>query len=352
MMKLIAFIIFITIALCLSFCFAEETKLPDDISSHIYLVMEVSKKNIYVNEEVPIKVMLFSDWLDIENISFKQKASKDLIVRKFSDRIISNVVKDGVKYIVLEYKSALVVVVPGRYMLNPVEATMEVAMPAKNASAAASLLNENKGFYEKFIGPSGSREITLGTQPFVFNASEAPVKEKPKVQEKITMVPLKTSYGPLGRYNMRFYRNKIFLPLIVIPILAVLAAYIIKRRLNFLDANPRYAAMLRASKKARTRISRCEESMKQGRCGEFYNTIFNIMQSYLGERAIIPEEGVTAKVLEKMEGFGLGRDLCEKVEKIFSDCYMAKYAPAGFGGDDMKKTLEEVKYAIDELDKK
>lgn len=352
MRRAATFIIFITIILCLSFCSAEEIKPGDDISKHIYLVMEVPKKDIYVNEEIPIKVMLFTDWLDIENILLQQKASKDLIIRKFSDKTISNIDKEGVKYIVLEYKSSLVAVMPGTYTLNPVEATMEAVMPGKGASVAAPPLNENSGFYEKFIGPSGSRKITIETQPFVFNASEVPVKEKPREQEKLAMVPRKTSYGPLGRYNMRFYRNKMLLSLIVMPILVLLTASIIRRRLDFLDANPRYAAMLRASKKARARISKCEELIKQGRQGEFYSSVFNIMQSYLGGRTIIPEEGVTAKVLDKMEDFGLDKGLYEKIKKIFSDCYMAKYAPAGSREAAMEKTLEEVKYVIDELDKK
>lgn len=352
MRRVAIFIIFITIMLRLSFCSAEEIKPGDDISKHIYLVIEVPKKDIHVNEEIPIKVMLFTDWLDIENISLQQKASKDLIVRKFSDKTISNIDKEGVKYIVLEYKSSLVAVTPGTYTLNPVEATMEVVIPDKSASVAVPPLNENTWFYEKFVGPSGSRKITLETQPFVFNASEAPVKEKPREQEKLAMVPQKTSYGPLGRYNMRFYRNKMLLPLIVMPILVLLAASIIKRRLDFLEANPRYAAMLRASKKARARISKCEELIKQGRQGEFYSVVFNIMQSYLGERTIIPEEGITTKVLDRMEDFGLGKDLYGKIKKIFSDCYMAKYAPAGSGEAAMEKTLEEVKYVIDELDKK
>jgi len=352
MNKTTAFIIFVTILLCPSFCFAGEIKSGDDISDHIYLVLDVPKKNIYVNEEVPIRVMLFSDWLDIENISLQQKVSKDLIIRKFSDKVISNVVKNGIKYVTLEYKSSLVAVTPGTYTLNPIEATMEIVMPEKSGLTGASILNDNREFYENFIGPSGNRSITLETQPFVFNASEIPVKEKPVERGKLSIVPLKTSYGPLGRYDMRFYRNKIWIPVVVMPILALLAAYKIKRRLDFLDANPHYAAMLRASKRAHARISKCEELMKQGRREEFYNAIFNIMQSYLGGRAIIPEEGVTAKVLDRMEGFGSDQDLYERIKKIFSDCYMAKYTPAGFGGDEMKKTLEEVKHAIDELDKK
>lgn len=352
MRRAATFIIFIVIVLHLSFCSAEEIKPGDGISKHIYLVMEVPKKNIYVNEEIPIKVMLFTDWIDIEDISLQQKASKDLIIRKFSDKAIINIDKEGVKYVVLEYKSSLVAVTPRTYTLNPVEATMEVVMPGKGASVAAPPLNDNAGFYEKFIGPSGSRKITIETQPIVFTASEVPVKEKPREQEKLAMVPRKTSYGPLGRYDMRFYRNKIFVLFIVIPILALLAAYIIKRRLDFLAANPRYAAMLMASKRARAHISKCEELIKQGRRKEFYSAVFNTMQSYLGGRTIIPEEGVTAKVLDKMEDFGLDNDLYKKIKKIFYDCYMAKYAPAGPGEAAMEKTLEEVKYAINELDKK
>lgn len=362
MEKRIISAIFIIIAMAQSFCFASSEK-SGDVSDHIYLELELPKNNVVVNEELLFSVKLFSDWLDLENISLQQKPSENLIVRKFSDKIISNTEKNGVKYVILEYKSSLCAVIPGTYQLNPVEATLEVVMPEEETGPRAELLNDNKEFYDKFIGSARSRTLALKTPAFTLIANEIPAENRPddlqvlkeprpKAEKILTIVPLKESYGPLGRYNIRFYRNKIFILFAIIPVLAVLAASLIRKRIEFLAANPLYAAMLRASKKARARIVKAEGLLAKGRASEFYSMIFNIMQVYLGERAIIPEAGVTAKILDSMANFGLGPDICEKIKKIFSECYMAKYTSIDLGLEDMKKTLEEVKYIIDELDKK
>lgn len=447
-----------------------------DISNHIYLALDLPKDNIFVNEELPFRVMLFSDWLDLENILLQQKPSKNLIVRKFSGKIISNTEKNGVKYVILEYKSSLSAVTSGMYQLNPVEATLEVALPKESAGAPAELLNANKEFYDKFIGSARVRGLTLETPPFTVTANEIPAENRPdnfrgavgkfnfdikvsstnlKIGETLTLtmslngtgnfntaalpaivsvkgarvyepkvikgkdsilskqtvkaesgefseipqasfsffdpdirkfvtiskgpitikiegyenkpvlketrpntgriltiVPLKESPGLLSRYDMRFYRDKIFILLGIMPILAVLAASIIKKRIEFLSANPRYAAMLRASKKARMRVLKAENLLAQGKSPEFYTMIFGIVQGYLGERAIIPEAGVTAKILDDMTDFEISPDMREKIKRIFSECYMAKYTSTNPGREDMKKTLEEIKYVIDELDRK
>ena len=448
-----------------------------DIARHIYLVLDLPKNSIFVNEELLFKVMLFSDWLDLENISLQQKPSENLIVRKFDDKSVSNTEKNGVKYVILEYKSSLFAATPGIYQVNPIEAILEVATPKENTGAPVELLNDNREFYDRFIGSARNRALTLQTPPFTIIANEIPsenrpddfrgavgkfnfdikvstsdlkigqtltlvmslsgagnfntailpgivsikgakiyepkvIKEKdsirseqivrvesgefseipqvsfsffdpddrkfvtirkgpivikiegyknkpvlkeaiPEAEKNLAIVPLKEYCGSLGRHDMRFYSNKIiFILFAIIPILAVLAASVIKKRIKFLAANPLYAAMLRASKKARVSIIKAEGLLVQDKTLEFYSIIFTIMQAYLGERSIIPEAGVTAKILDKIADFGLSPDMREKIKKIFSECYMAKYTSINIGLEDMKKTLEEVKHVIDELDKK
>lgn len=446
------------------------------ISDHIYLVLEAPKSEVFVNEELPFKVKLFSDWLDLENISLSQKPSENLIVRAFGNKVIGNMEKNGIKYAVLEYPSSLIAATAGAYQLNPVEVTLDVVMPKEDSGAMPGLLNDNKEFYDRFIANAPSRRLTLQSPPLIVTARQIPVENrpddfkgavgkfdfdikvsstsvkpgdtlkltmsisglgnydtvvmpamgairgarmyepkvaktsssmvseraikvesgefsgipqisfsffdpdnqkfititkgpvavkvegyenrpalkevKPVTREAITIVPLKDSVGSIGRYDMRFYRNNIFIVLGIMPVLAVLAASIIRRRMEFLLANPKYAAMLRASKKARARVVKAQELSARGRADEFYGMIFNIMQIYLGERAIIPEAGITAKVLDEMPDSGMSPDVYSKIKKIFSDCYMAKYASINFGADEMAGTLKEVEYVITELDKK
>jgi hypothetical protein len=447
-----------------------------DISGHIYLKLDVPNSVIFVNEEMPFKIMLFSDWLDLENISLVQKPSENLIIRKFDDRIIRNIEKDGVKYIILEYGSSLSAATPGAYQLNPVEVTFDVTLPKGKNGAAPESLNNNKEFYEGFIGYASSRSVTLESPAFTITSKEIPTENRPddfkgaigkfnfdvkvlpdsvKAGEKFTLtmsidgagnyntvampilgaiagakvydpkiikgkdsitseqiikvesseftqipqvtfsffdpheekfvtiqkgpieikvegyekrpvskklkteqarnlniVPLKESTGALHKYNMRFYRNGIFIVLGIIPILAVFAASIIRKRVRFLEANPDYAAMLRASKKAHSHIVKAQELLRQGKAPEFYSAVFNIMQGYLGERAVIPKGGITAKILDDIPPSMIDAEICKKMKKMFSDCYMAKYTTSSFDAEDMAGTLGELKHVIDELDKK
>ncbi len=448
----------------------------NDISGHIYLKLDVSKNEIFVNEELPFKAMLFSDWLDLENISLTQKASKNLIVRKFGDKIIRTTEKSGVKYIILEYESSLFAAIPGTYQLNPIEVTFDVTLPKEKDGVTPELLNDNKELYNGFIGSRASRSVTLESPIPIITAKQIPLENRPgdfkgaigkfnfdvkvlpaalRIGEKLTLtmsidgtgnyntvtmpaigpingsrayepkiikkkdsivseqvikvesgefsripqitfsffdpyegkfvtirkgpveikvegyekraiskepgprqmrniniVPLKDSPGLLCAYNMRFYRNGILILLGIIPILAVFAASVIKKRVNFLIANPDYAAMLRASKKARINFAKAQESLVQGKEAEFYGRVFSIMQGYLGERALIPQGGITAKILDDIPEPVIDAEICEKIKKIFSACYMAKYSSAKFGAEDMTDTFGELKYVITELDKK
>ena len=447
-----------------------------DISNHIYIKLDVPKDVIFVNEEMPFKAMLFSDWLDLENISLVQSPSENLIIRKFGEKSIRNIEKDGVKYIILEYGSSLSAAIPGVYKLNPVEVTFDITRPKEKNGTAPELLNNNKEFYDGFIGYAASRSVTLESSAPTITAKEIPLENRPddfkgaigrfnfdvkvspagaKVGEKLTLtmsidgagnyntvtmpvtgsingaksyepkiikkkdsivseqvikvesgefsqipqitfsffdpgegkfvtirkgpieikvegyekkpvskepvpvrarnlniVPFKESPGRLRDYNMRFYRNSVFILLGIIPILAVFAASIIRKRIRFLDANPGYAAMLRASKKAHMRLAKAQELLGQKKTAEFYSTVFNIMQGYMGERAVIPQGGVTAKILDDIPPSMIDAEMCKKIKKIFSDCYMAKYTSASFSAEDMADTLGELKYAITELDKK
>lgn len=448
----------------------------NDISGHIYLKMDMPKSVIFVNEEMPFKVMMFSDWLDLENISLTQKPSENLIVRKFGDKVIKDTEKDGIKYIILEYESSLSAATPGMYQLNPVEVTFDVTRPKEKNGVVPESLNNNKGFYDGFIGSAVSRSVALESPTPTITAKEIPqenrpdsfkgaigkfnfdvkvspssvrvgdkfkltmsidgagnystvgiptiaslggskvyepkiVKKKdsitseqeirveseefsqipkitfsffdpdearfvtiskgpieikvegyekksvskepgPKPAQNINIVPLKESPGLLRGYNMRFYRNAFFVLIGIIPILAVFAASIIRKRIEFLAANPGYAAMLRASKKAHANIAKAQDLLAQGKAAEFYGMIFNIMQGYLGERTIIPQGGVTAKILDEIPESAVDAEIYKKIKNIFSDCYMAKYASANFDTKDMTDTLEGLKYVIAELDKK
>lgn len=499
-----------------------------NISDHIYLVSEIPKTSIFVNERLPVILKLYSDWIDLENIELYQETSETLVMNDFSRGSTSTVIKDGVRYAVLEYRSSLFAVTPGSHSLDPIKVALKVARPK---STQAELLNDNIRLYEQFIGNSDSRTLDLKTerlditvtplppegQPedfggavgsFDFNIDagsaqikpgdtvmikmtisgagnyatlspppikpidgikiyeprtlkaddlvtyelpvridSADVKELPAITfsffdpvknkyvsikrgpvpirlgvasiyqttvevtegsvamrqlgpdgtpigpvqiissgqaytyrqpaaavtattagtqshvarsigtgaatgSKERIVALKDSPGNLERYDTHFYRRKFFILLWVFPVIAIISATIIQKRLRFLRNNPEYAAMLRASKKANREMTKAGALMKKGDSKAFYENAFRIMQNYLGERLSLPTAGITEKAVEAVRAAGVGNDIQDKITKLFSDCYLARYTASDLSESDMRTTLEELKYVIEDLDKK
>lgn len=446
-----------------------------DMSKHISLVLNVPRPTVFINEKVPITVSVYSDWLDLENINLFQESSEHLISKKFEDRTVNIVERDGVKYAVLEYKSAFFALVAGQYTLAPVEVKMDVARPAAQGGAEPELLNNNMDVYDEFIGTANSRPFELRTQPFTltvlplpkegqspefkgavgsfnFDASASPLRIKlgevvtlkmtitgsgnydtvrapdiPKIDgikiyepqatktkdsvtyeqalrvqsadvkeipeaiftffdpeakkyvmvkkgpfaisiegaevkkpEEITeikvpqarIIDVKDSTGGWGSPNISLYRCNIFPAMAILPIFLIVASVATKKRIVLLQTNPQYAALLAASKKARRGIKNAEGLLRKGNAQDFYDAIFKTMQAYLGQRSFIPAGGVTAKVLEGLSGLGIEKEVAEKIQGIFSQCYMAKYSPADLKKEDMTSILEETKYVIKDLDKK
>lgn len=452
-----------------------------DISKHIYLTLDAPKTTVFVNEKILLTLRLYSDWLDLENITFWQEPRENMITKKFGERTVSTIEREGTKYIVLEYKSSMFAATPGEYALEPIEVKLDVARPrTKNGAGPLGLLNDNRAVYDNFIGTGDRRTLRLKTQPFTvtvrpltlkgqpesfkgavgnfsLEVSVAPTKVKlgdttalkmvisgdgnydtvsmPQLKEangikvydpqvitgrdsvkyellvrvlskeirqipeivfayfdpngerylsvqrgplpiviegappetklekaagavkeeekrQMTIVGLKDYSGGLRRYNTNFYRNKILILIWVLPVLMIIFATIIEKRMQVLRDNPRYAAMLSASRKARRLIAKAETFLKQGDCKTFYEIVFKTIQGYLGERVLTPTAGITEQVINDLRDFGIEEGMLNRIRKIFSDSYLVRYTSVNFSQDDMRGMLEEVRDVIKDLDKK
>ncbi|MBU0486202.1 MAG: BatD family protein [Proteobacteria bacterium] len=449
-----------------------------DLSKHIFVVLDIPKHTIYVNENLPIRLKLYSDWLDVENIAFMEPKSQYLITKGFSDKAVSVAENDGINYVVLEYKSWITAVIDGDFMLDPIKVKLDVAKArAKDDSGNFDILNSNKDLYDEFIGIGDSRAVTLETKLVEIKAVPLPVSgrpedfggaigdfsfdlktsttkikpgdtikltmtitgkgnydtvsmpvmakmegarlykpdvrrgedsisyeqalsidlpavnkipevsfsffdpdkkkyvtirkgpvalevegwkeelkkisdEKDKEKKKTEIVGLKDKLGSVTRKNMKFYGGPLMWGFEVFPALLILAGIVIYRRIRFLEEDPEYAALLRASKKARMEILKAEHLLARGDARGFYALTFKIAQEYLGKRLFLPSEGITGQIAERLNAPGDGEDVSGKVKEIFSDCYIARYTSSKYGKDDMRETLNRLKYVVAELNKR
>lgn len=339
---------------------ASEKELPD-LSKHIYLAVEVPKKTAYVNEKIPLAVKLYSDWLDVENITLYQDQSRDLVVKSFGDHIVSTAMKDGVKYVVLEYRSSFFAVTPGEYSPPPVKVKLDIKMPkSKKPDQGPGLLNDNRDFYEAFLGRDDSRTVELDTAPFTVTVVPSPPAAEPQAKieplredkEAMPMVAAKSEPGRLGFSNHHFYRARPFILLAILPFFIIIGAVFARRRMRYLERNPRYAALLSASKTARRNIARAGSLMKRGERDRFYETVFKTMQSYLGQRSLMPPAGVTAMIVDELAGLGVEKALRDRIEGIFSQCHLIRYARVAMNRDEMEEILKDLTSTITELNKR
>jgi len=162
-------------------CAKEEKKISvQDIKERIYLVLDIPRTEVYVNEKVPVSLKLYSDWLDLEDVQVSEPLSSGLVTTKFVRGETKIVKKDGVNYVVLEYNKWFFAPEAGEFTIEPVKVKCRVARRGKRDGKEVDLLNENEDFYNSFLGRRRHRSLELSTDPFSVKALPLPMKGRPE----------------------------------------------------------------------------------------------------------------------------------------------------------------------------
>ncbi|MFH0763937.1 MAG: BatD family protein [Candidatus Omnitrophota bacterium] len=173
----------------------ETGSVDDDISKHIYLVLEVPKTTIFVNERSLITLSIYKDWFSVSNIAGGEIQSDDLIIDKYreEDKMIE---QNNKQFIMTRRISDFSAPMAGQYIIKPVTMSMDIIDYKKDSSITVfgnitipdeydiagefAALNDNAGFYKKFIGPSGKRELKLSTGPVNITVLPLPEEGQPE----------------------------------------------------------------------------------------------------------------------------------------------------------------------------
>ena len=159
----------------------KQTPKSVDLKEHIYVQIDVPRTTVFINERVPAFLKLYTDWIDLENISFSQKQSEYLLVKEFKDKKVEIIDKDAARFAVLKYTASFYAVTAGTYVLEPVSVKFTIAMPREGPDGKApELINQNSSFYESFIGTAYSRQVELNSEPVNITVMPLPVENKPK----------------------------------------------------------------------------------------------------------------------------------------------------------------------------
>lgn len=469
----------------------EAKKVDDDISKHIYLVLEVPKTTIFVNEHPQITLSIYRDWFSVSDIEVGEIQGDDLIIDEYREEN-TMIEQNNTQFIVTRRISAFSAPMAGQYTIKPVTVSMDIIYHKKDSSITAfrniaipdefdvaskfAALNDNAGFYEKFIGPSGRRKIKLSASPvsitvlplpeegrpedfvgavgdFSFDLStsaaevrlggqitltmaikgsgnyssvsvprtkksagiklyepraikgdnsityeqairiqSADVREIPEtvftffnpvekkyvsltrgpIPVRVTAAVSSAAIGeegwktdtrrewvddlngaipPLRYRGSPFYLTRTFLIFETFPILITLIGLALLRAARYLKTHPLYVASFIASRRARRGMIKAELLIDGEKPQEFYEHVFRMLQEYLGTRRLKTAAGITGHIINELDICGIEQDVIDRIREVFYKCYIARYTQGALDGDEMRKTLNALAYAVDHLNR-
>lgn len=166
------------------------------------------------------------------------------------------------------------------------------------------------------------------------------------------IIYIKESPGALKKKGVYLYQNPLFLLLQIIPLILLAAIISIKKRRDRLNADIGYARRLKAPRKAKKGIREAELHLGNNNMRDFYDTVFRTLREYIGNRFHLTTGGITVDDVERLlEGHNVDTSVTGKIQNIFAECDMARYAPSELGPGKREVTLKNLKEVIDHLER-
>src|SRR5476651_844854 len=119
------------------------------------------------------------------------------------------------------------------------------------------------------------------------------------------ILPIKENFGtlaqiPVGRDSVEpLIAKPFFLAVQAVPVLALLAAFVWRKRADNLANNPRLRRKIAVEKLVQTGIADLQKFAAQNNSEEFFALLFRLLQEQLGERLDCPATAITENVVDE-----------------------------------------------------
>jgi len=461
----------------------EEQAEAKDLNERIFLIIQVKKNKVYLNEMTPVTIKLFVNRLGARDIQYPEFSHEGFSVGEFEQPKQYQEVIGGINYDVIEFNTTLFGLRPGEFRLGPAHLQCNLIVRKQSRRQAPSFFDDffNSDVFNDFFGryetyplslKSADIPVTVLALPeenkpegfsgalgvFDFEAAVSPLEAKvgdpitlkavvrgqgnfntvnlpriasdndfktyePQVKqakeektfeqvliplnanikeippmslcffntqtgkyETITKGPfpikvikpekeeeqkvveskqeqarplgeeklgrdiiyIKETAGELRKKGEYLYKNKIFLGFQILPLLFYLLTAAVQARNRKLKTDVKYARQLLAPHKARAGIRRAKNYLNKGNIQEFYDTLFEILQEYLGDKFHLPSKGITISIIdEQLRNMPVSEEALAKLRDIFRECDMVRYAASQLTGENMQNSLRKLEEVID-----
>jgi hypothetical protein len=131
----------------------------------LILELHAQKQRVYLNEAVPLSVVLLADSVSVRNIAYPKLKAFAGDITDFAAPRRTNISRDGRDYSAYEFTATLTPSRTGQYRLGPAELTCDVPAPAGGASA--------------FFGSNEPHAVRLSSESLAVTVLPLPTKGRP-----------------------------------------------------------------------------------------------------------------------------------------------------------------------------
>jgi BatD DUF11 like domain len=211
--------------------------------------------------------------------------------------------------------------------------TFEEIVTPQNMNAQAlppfsfSFFNPNDGKYHTLQQPAVALAVHSGGAT-VIPTMAAGKNSAAENQAPQDILPIKENSGTLAVNRPPLITQPGFLALQSLPVIALVAAFVWRKRTDSLANNPRLRRKIAVEKMVRDGMAELRKFAVENNPEAFFALLFRLLQEQLGERLDCPATAITENVVEE------DPLLCRAPETIRADlrelfqlCNQARYAP-------------------------
>ena len=207
-----------------------------------------------------------------------------------------------------------------------------------------------------YFDPDKKEYITLKSEPFhIVVEGEAGVTYKGAKQEEVKYgeedIRFIKEETTLSRAGTHFFGSGVFIILSIIPLLAFIIFFAVRKKQEELNNNETLLKQKQATKIAKRRLSRAGIFLKNREQDKFFEEVSRALWGYLSDKLAIEmaklNKDSAAEILLKK---GIDDEKIIAYLSIIDNCEFARFAPMKDVSVEMEKTYKEAEKAITDIE--
>ena len=191
-----------------------------------------------------------------------------------------------------------------------------------------SFFNPNDGQYHTLTQPATPLTVhSAGASalPTIAGGKNSSADNTAPLQD---ILPIKENLGALETKTVPLVARPEFLALQSLPLIAIFAAFVWRKRADNLANNPRLRRQRAVAQLVNGGLGDLNKFAAEKKSNEFFAMLFRLLQEQLGERLDCPATSITeADVDKRLIYIGATPITLESLRELFQLCNQARYAP-------------------------